>query len=290
MQTRFSLGGMLDVMALRPSQRGTTAQFACAIDERFSFCMYVPESYDESSPERWPLIVAVHGTLRESQAVRARFARFAEQRRAIVLSPLFPAGLIDPTDVHNYKLIEYRGIRFDHVMLSMIEQVSATYRLDCERVLMFGFSGGGQFVHRFLYLHPRRLRAVSIGAPGLVTLLDPARPWWVGTADLREVFGIEPDLDAMRQVEVQMIIGSDDTSTSDVVVERSSRLYMPGVNDAGANRIERLRSLAANYEQTGIRVRFDLVPGVSHDSGQSTLITRVYDFFGDVLAGSRRAA
>lgn len=141
-------GGERRFMTLRPSQRGATAQFACSADERFSFCMYVPDSYDEHSHERWPLVVAVHGTLRESQVMRNRFARFAEQRRAIVLSPLFPAGIGNPLDVDNYKLIEYRGIRFDRILLAMIDQVAAIYRLDTERVLMYGFSGGGQFVHR----------------------------------------------------------------------------------------------------------------------------------------------
>ena len=48
----------------------------------------------------------------------------------------------------------------------------------------FGFSGGAQFAHRFLYIHPGRLRAVSLGAPGLVTMLDETRAWWVGTGGM----------------------------------------------------------------------------------------------------------
>jgi poly(3-hydroxybutyrate) depolymerase len=276
-------------MALRPSQRRSTAQFACTVDERFSFCLYVPDGYDERSQQQWPLVVAVHGTLRESQLMRDRFARFATAHSAIVLSPLFPAGIGDPLDVNNYKLIEYRGIRFDRILLSMIEQIAALYRLEFQRVLMYGFSGGGQFVHRFLYLHPHRLRAVSIGAPGLVTLLDPAKRWWVGTGGLHAALGVEPDLEAMRQVKVQMIIGAEDSET-EVTVEPSSRLYMPGVNDAGTTRIERLRSLAASFAKHGIPVRFDLVPDVGHEYGQEILLTHVYDFFGDVLAGPKTTA
>ncbi|MBL8267146.1 hypothetical protein [Steroidobacter sp.] len=275
-------------MTLRPSQRGATAQFACAADERFSFCMYVPDSYDEGAKEAWPLVVAVHGTLRESQVMRNRFRSFAEANRAIVLSPLFPAGIGDPLDVDNYKLIEYRGIRFDRILLAMIEQIAALYRLDAGRVLMYGFSGGGQFVHRFLYLHPQRLRAVSIGAPGLVTLLDLSKPWWVGTGNMQTSLGIEPDLTALRQVQVQMIIGAEDTNP-DVMVEPESRFYLPGINDAGSNRIERLRTLAANFAANGISVRFDLVPGVGHEYGQDVLITHVHGFFGAVLAGTHAA-
>ncbi|WP_293865268.1 hypothetical protein [Steroidobacter sp.] len=220
--------------------------------------------------------------------MRTQFAAFAEEHGVMVLSPLFVAGIGDPTDVHNYKLIEYRGIRFDEVLLAMVEQVAQIYRLAAERFLLFGFSGGGQFVHRFLYLHPRRLQAASIGAPGLVTLLDDQQPWWVGTGGLASTFGVEPDIAAMREVAVQMIVGADDTDT-DILVEPESRLYMPAVNDAGATRIERLQALARSFRAAGVQVRFDLVSGAGHDTGEELVLDRVQEFFGTVLAGSRRA-
>ena len=34
-----------------------------------------------------------------------------------------------------------------------------------QRFALFGYSGGGHFVHRFFMLHPQRLWALSIGAP-----------------------------------------------------------------------------------------------------------------------------
>ncbi len=52
-------------------------------------------------------------------------------------------------DLANYKRIEFQGIRFDHILLSMIDEVAAKYRLKSNRALMYGFSGGGQFCQRF---------------------------------------------------------------------------------------------------------------------------------------------
>src|SRR5690606_1815600 len=111
-----------------------------------------------------------------------------------------PAGIIDPHDLHNYKFIEYEGIRFDLALLSMVEEVSERYNVHSDRFYLHGFSGGGQFAHRFLYLHPERLAAVSIGAPGRITELDDSKKWWLGTGGMAERFGIEISIDAIREV------------------------------------------------------------------------------------------
>jgi pimeloyl-ACP methyl ester carboxylesterase len=269
-------------------EKGSTSQFACTFDQRFSFCLHVPHSYDEQAAERWPLIVLIHGTERGSQKYRDLFARFADEQRAIVLAPLFPCGIEEPLDLENYKFIAYRGIRFDRVLLAMIEQIGARYHLDADKFLIHGFSGGGHFVHRFLYLHPQRLRAASIGAPGMVTLLDPTLPWWVGTADLQQRFGIELNVEAMREVAIQMAVGAADVETWEITVPPDSPLFMPGVNEAGRTRIERLRALAASFERQGINVRFDLVSGVAHEGWHPQFIRAVQDFFAGVL--SRRSA
>ena len=146
----------------------------------------------------------------------------------------------------------------------MIDEVAGIYRLETDKLLMHGFSGGGQFVHRFFYLYPERLSAVSIGAPGVVTLPDPDKPWWRGTAGMKEIFGREPDLAAMREVAVQMVVGGDDIETWDVTVSPRSSNWIEGINETGETRVERLRSLEKAFQALEIPVRFDVVPGVEH--------------------------
>jgi len=51
---------------------------------------------------------------------------------------LFPAGIIDPDDLHNFKFLEYRGIRFDLVLLAMIDEVNRRVPLETERFLLHG--------------------------------------------------------------------------------------------------------------------------------------------------------
>ena len=45
---------------------GRTTVQVCAADPRFSYCAYVPESYDEAGDRRYRLLVVVHGTMRDN--------------------------------------------------------------------------------------------------------------------------------------------------------------------------------------------------------------------------------
>lgn len=263
---------------------GRTSMYACQYDQRFSYCLYVPESYDEDAETTYPLAVIVHGTNRPAQEYRDRFVDFGEREQCAILAPLFPCGIIEPGELNNYKFIEFHGIRYDHVLLAMIDEISSIYRLRSDRFLMHGFSGGGHFAHRFFYLHPRRLLGVSIGAPGVVTLLDEEHDWWVGVRDLEETFGIAPDIPAMRDVPVHMVIGGDDTETWEITITPEHERWMPGAELAGVNRQDRMASLRESFERHGIAVRQDTVPGVGHNG--YALLDPVKAFFSETLAST----
>lgn len=262
---------------------GATSLFACRADQRFSYCLYIPESYEEEGDRTYPLVILIHGTERAAQGFRDRYADFAERHQCVLLAPLFPCGIEEPGELDNYKYLEYRGIRFDRLLLAMVEEVSQRYRLDAARFLMHGFSGGGHFVHRFLYLHPERLKAVSIGAPGFVTLPDDSKPWWVGTGGMEAALGRPLRLEPLRRVQVQMVVGALDTETWEITANELSPRWMPGVNDAGGTRIERLRTLERSFRARGIPVRFDLVEGVGHEEFAPALVARVETFLGAAL-------
>lgn len=267
-------------------RRGRTTLYASRYDQRFSHCCYVPESYDEEAQDVYPLTVLIHHTGRTASLLRDEFVDFAEANQCIVLAPLFPSGIIHPNDLNNYKHVLYHGIRYDLVLLDMIEEISAIYRIHADKFLMHGFSGGGQFVHRFLYLHPQRLMGVSVGAPGTVTLPDDDKDWWIGTRGMEERFGIKLDVDALRSVPVQLVIGDKDVETWEVTVRTTSNFWMEGINDTGETRIDRLRALQMGLESLGVKTRFDFVPGVAH---QGVLIQEpVKAFFAEALSQYRK--
>ncbi|MEU8635334.1 PHB depolymerase family esterase [Amycolatopsis sp. NPDC048633] len=260
--------------------RGKTPVFASRFDQRLSYCLHVPENLGP----RTPLVVVMHGTERNFLIYRDRLQPFADEHGVVVLAPLFPAGLIDPADLHNYKFLEYQGIRYDHALLAMVEEVAQRYPIDPERFYLHGFSGGGQFAHRFFYLHPDRLAGVSIGAPGRITRLDDTQPWWLGTKDFEQRFGRAVDVEALRRVPVLMVVGDQDVETWEIT-NRGEPNWMDGAELTGATRVERLRTLERDFLDHGIDVRFELVPGVAHRG--SPVLPAVQEFFAELIKARR---
>jgi poly(3-hydroxybutyrate) depolymerase len=262
----------VDLPVGHPGRRllsGYTPSFAAQSDPRFSYSLFVPEDLaDDEPPLR--LWVFVHGTGRRTVLYLDAFAAMARAERAVVLTPLFPVGIDGPDDINNYKTVDGAGVRFDEVLLSMVDEVAHRWNVDVSRFFLHGFSGGGQFANRFALLHPERLTAVSIGAPGQITLPDPDAPWWRGVADVERRFGTAFDPAAFARVPVQVVVGSldDDPAAAAAVAPDSDHL----------GRLTQARTLAAALRELGSSVRLDVVDGVGHDGSAVTGV--VADFLG----------
>src|SRR5699024_6335130 len=133
----------------------------------------------------------------------------------IVLVPVFPAGIVSADDLSSYKFIKSQNNRYDYILLAMIKELSQKYRIE-EEFLLYGFSGGAQFVHRFYYLYPEKIKGLSIGAPGRITYLDFNKDWYLGVKNIEQEFNIKIDLEAMRKVPVHMVVGSEDKDTWEI--------------------------------------------------------------------------
>jgi poly(3-hydroxybutyrate) depolymerase len=265
---------------------GPTAIFAAKADPRFHYCLYVPPKVGDGA--KVDLLVAVHGTGRTSFLdFRDGFAEFGRWNDCAILCPIFPVGVLGDANRSGYKYIAEGDIRYDEIVLKMVDEVAAKYRQDWSRFAMFGFSGGGHFTHRFAILHPAKLWAASIGAPGSVTLLDPTKDWWVGIRDVKQRFGIDFDAAALARMPVQMIVGEADLETWEITHKPGGTYWMEGANDAGRTRPERLQALKTSFESAGVDVRLDLVPGVSHD--RLKVLDRIKDFLSDALRAKRSA-
>ena len=209
--------------------------------------LYVPSTYDGSRPYR--LLVSVHGSNRTAAAYARRFAAFGEANDTIVLAPLFPDG----TDYQRLGL--QNGERVDLRLLDLIDEVAADYRVEREQFDLFGFSGGGQFAHRFLYLHPERLRSVVVAAPGTVTIPSETTRWPAGFGDVPRLATFDPA--ALSGTRVMLLVGADD-------VDLTGLNQRPIANLAGGTRLDRVRTLHEAWQTAGIVHTYFEVPGLGH--------------------------
>jgi pimeloyl-ACP methyl ester carboxylesterase len=233
-----------------------TSYIAYGGDPRFSYCLFVPAEIRR-------ICVYLHGTYRDAAFFRDQLTDFALLNQVLLVCPLFPAGLIDPWDVDNYKLLRFHGLRYDLILLGMLEEICQRYAIPRGRFMLGGFSGGAQFAHRFAYFHAERLSALSLAAPGRVTLLDETQDWWSGVRDAERLFGRAIDIPALQSLPIQLLVGANDDD--DITIAEGDPWWMPGANIAGATRRERLNSLYQQYRRTGCDASLEVIENCGHE-------------------------
>ncbi|KAI1136001.1 alpha/beta-hydrolase [Hypoxylon sp. FL0543] len=262
---------------------------ALASDPRVSYALYVPPRYywdghdaraNDSARAKLPLLVSVHGTRRYVYDIE-ELAPFAESTPCAILTPLFPTGLDGPNDVDSYKQLRSKTLRSDLAILSMLDEVAVRWpEIDTDKIFLMGFSGGGQFVHRFLYVHPERLAAASVGAPGHTTALDDQQNWPAGTKDVESLLGKPIDKDLIKRVAIQLVVGDQDVKIhgGEAFWTWVRQLKARGGAGSGAasnaekymsmdhGRLETMRKLRDSWERDGIEAQLDVVGGVAHDA------------------------
>ena len=261
-------------------------------DPRISYALYIPPTQyplpSPTSPPRakLPLLVYIHGTRRSISAIDSPddLVPFAENTPCAILAPLFPVGLDGPDDLDSYKLLRSRTLRSDLALLDMLDEVGRRWPgVDTTRVFLMGFSGGGQFVLRFLYLYPERCSAVSIGAPGRVTVLDEGRKWPGGVGDVEKLFGREIGREEIKKVKIRLVIGSDDNVihggegfwewVREMKKKRKNGATKDGEEDdeegglehMRQGRLDTIKDLQAGWAEEGIQAGLDVVEGMGHD-------------------------
>ncbi|WP_189338453.1 alpha/beta fold hydrolase [Sphingobium sp. SCG-1] len=255
------------------------AQFAYRGDPRFSYCMHLPASaHSVGSKPR--LLVAMHGSGRGCMAYRDALIPFAEANNVVVLAPLFPVGVLGDDNADGYKYIAEGELRYDHILLGMVDEISEIVGCPFDLFHLFGFSGGGHFAHRFYYLHPDRLASVTVGAPGGVTLLDNTRDFWIGTRDFAARFGTSPNLDAMRRVPSQLLVGAEDTQ--EFVYPPAVAHHAADMESLGKNRLQRNETLFRNWLDHGLPSERSVLPGIAHEGLR--VIPAVEDFLARTIS------
>jgi len=206
------------------------------------------------------VLICIHGINRRARDQATAFQVLAEQLGLTIIAPLFEAGRYP-----NYqRLGRGNDPRADLALDAAVAQVASAVGLDREpQRLLFGYSGGGQFAHRYAATHPERVAAVVIGAAGWYTLPDPQRRFPHG---LGRRTGL-PTIDAAAYLDIPMavLVGHLDR-------DRGAGFNCMGSKDRdqGRTRVDRGRHFigrmrcAAREQGLETTYRFELLPGVGH--------------------------
>lgn len=207
------------------------------------------------------VLVCIHGINRQARDQATAFGALAEQLGLVVIAPLF--------DEHRYPryqrlAVGEEGPRADLALDAAITQVAEATGLDDNpRRLLFGYSGGGQFAHRYAAAHPERVAAVVIGAAGWYTLPEPQRRFPHGLGR-RKGF---PAIDTPAYLDIPMAV-----LVGDLDRERGAGFNCTGSkdHDQGRTRVDRGRHfiarmrIAAREHGLETAYRFELLPEVGH--------------------------
>ena len=265
---------------------GPITGIQCRVHPGMAYYVFVPLQLLLRRATEAPLIVSVHGSSRNARDYRDYFAKLAQANDAVVLAPLFPMDMTKPIPDQAYTTLAPEPPRADLVLIDMIDELAQLLSMRFSKTLMFGFSGGAQFAHRFCYLHPERVQAVSIGAPGFVTLPWRHKAWWTGVADMEQRFGRAYDAQALSQVAVQTVIGALDNEPSPVWTPAEMGLTQGEYERYGHTRMARIDTLVNAWREEGIAVEHTVIDGVGHVVA-GPIATAAADFLSRHLGGPR---
>jgi pimeloyl-ACP methyl ester carboxylesterase len=129
------------------------------------YLLGVPRELNEAQP----IVVCIHGIRRNVQEQFRAFAPLAEQAGWLLLVPLFAADSFP-----DYQRLGRpgRGGRADLSLIELIAHLNSRFSLPERAIHLFGHSGGAQFVHRFVMVHPHHVARYAISAPGWYTFPD----------------------------------------------------------------------------------------------------------------------
>jgi hypothetical protein len=201
-------------------------------DPMQEYLLYVPGSDCTEAP----IFVAVHGIACNPDELARVFSASCETAGIVMLAPIFS------TEQHgDYQRLGRvgRGVRADIALDRCVAEVVTLTNADAGQLHLFGYSGGAQFVHRYLMAHPHRVAGAVAASAGWYTFPDMKQRFPYGIRQQRRLPGVNFNPEEFLRVPITVLVGREDMNAEHL---RST----PRVNQQqGRNRVERARNWVA---------------------------------------------
>jgi len=227
----------------------------------YSYLLRFPET-----PDADKLLVVVHGIARQADYMLQALAGEADKHGYTLIAPVFSYR-----DYPDYQRLGRSGLgqRADLAVAATLADLrehlgfSAGFHL-------FGFSGGAQFAHRFVYGHGEPVRSVCLASAGWYTPPDSGKRFPHGTDKTARLKDIRFDALRLARTSTLVVVGDKDTDR-DEALRTTARVD----NAQGRDRRQRaewfhrrLKRLAKRAEYSALH-EFALLENTRHDFGEA---------------------
>lgn len=263
---------------IKPAGAVTRGQPTRMAHEHGAYMRFVPPGAPRG------LLVLVHGTIaRDEEAIDAaetfieRWIALATRRRLVVLAPAFDqenyGGRAGPGG--GYRGLFGRLVGADVFVNAIVDATREAFPTLPEKFHLYGHSAGGQFVSRYLVMHPDRVRAAVISAAGTFAFPNPDVSWTNGMNPLRrrmrwrddkpwkhiEIVPAPKGWITAAQIPIAVVVGERDTKEIKEIPGNPGRTHV----DRARQWVRAMRALAREHGKTP-RLRFIEVENVGHNS------------------------
>lgn len=193
-----------------------------------------------------PLFLAVHGIGRNAKDQATLFAPYLESIGGTLIAPVFSQRRF-----YGYQRLKYlkKGIRSDLALQQLIAHVHRRFGRPRKPVVMFGYSGGGQFVHRFAMAYPRHVKRIAVAAPGWFTFPDKRIRFPRGISETSTLPDLIFDSSRFLKIPSLVLVGDKDVGRDKSLNQRSEIDAQQGRHrlERAKNWIDAMQSAAGRY-------------------------------------------
>ena len=237
---------------------GTLVRRTLETDPHQTYYLYVPSSLAKGAP----IFVTVHGVSRNVHQHAVDFVPYAERYGVVLVAPYFSVKRFP-----GYQRLDrgVNGQRPDVVLDRIVSEVAAATGADLSRLYLFGYSGGAQFVHRYMLAHPERVARVAIGAAGWYTFPNAAVKFPRGIGAAAAFRDLRFDPERFLSVPALVAVGDED-NVRDAELRATAKVDgQQGNNrqERGHNWIAAMKRDAAEHDLPTL-YEFTTVPHCGH--------------------------
>jgi pimeloyl-ACP methyl ester carboxylesterase len=247
-------------------QTGVVLERTVEQDHEQRYFLYIPRKGGAGTP----VFISVHGISGNAQEHAERFAPFAEQYGVVLIAPSFPSTHFPAYQRLARPSSRHRNRRADHALQRIVAEIGVLTGAATERLYLFGYSGGGQFVHRYAMIYPDQVARYVVGAAGWYTFPDPTVRYPRGIQSREDLPDIQFDPRRFLTVPGSVLVGERDVRAG-TALNTSPRIEQ----QQGPTRLERGKrwaqamTEAAQHHHLDTRFDFQTLPGSGHSFRRS---------------------